>query len=128
MKKLVTVFMMFLYMASAMGFSFSLHYCGGHYKQLCFTSDTEEGCCGESEHKSNCCEDKVISAKYKDDHTAYAKIILPKMFFADAAPVYPSITLSGISYNTHDGYVANDSSPPIVSDVPIYLMNRVLRI
>lgn len=114
-------------MACAVGFTFSFHYCGGHFRYICFTSDTEEGCCGENEHKTNCCEDKVVSAKVKD-HTAFAKMLLPKVFLADA--ILPSHPLNRpvICHTGYRSYVANDSSPPIVSDVPIYLMNRVLRI
>lgn len=114
-------------MACAVGFTFSFHYCGGHFRYICFTSDTEEGCCGENEHKTNCCEDKVVSAKVKD-HTAFAKVLLPKVFLADAIQPSHPFSYPVICHTGYRSYIANDSSPPIVSDVPIYLMNRVLRI
>lgn len=115
-------------MASAIGFTYSLHYCGGHYKGIFFTSDTEKGCCGKGKHKKNCCNDKVITAKFKSNHAASVKAILGKVFFECTAIQYPVITLT---HNLADGYrtyISSDPSPPILSDIPIYLLNRDLRI
>lgn len=127
-KKLLTVVLMITYMAGAVGFTFSLHYCGGHYKSTCFTSDTEKGCCGKNEHKTNCCKDKTFKAKFKDNHSSSAKAVVAKVFFTDAIIHQPVLTAQAISYADCDTYVANDSSPPFVRGVPIYLMNRVFRI
>ncbi len=119
---------MAIYMASAVGFSFSFHYCGGHYKGICFTSDTEKGCCGKNEHKTNCCEDKVVKAKFKDDHSSSAKAILAKIFSPQAIQQYPALFNHKVIYVAQLTYVANDSSPPFTPSTPLYLMNRVLRI
>jgi hypothetical protein len=127
MKKLVTLILMTTYMACSIGFTFSFHYCGDDFRYVCFTSDTEDGCCGESEHKTNCCEDKVVTANVKD-HTALAKMVLPKVFFADGIQPSNPFSYAVSCYSGHRCGVSNNSSPPLASDVPIYLMNRVLRI
>lgn len=127
MKKLVTIILMMTYMACAIGFTFSFHYCGGHYKYVCFTADTEEDCCGENEHKTNCCDDKVVSAKVKD-HTAFAKMLLAKVFFVHDLQPSPQYSYKVAYHTGYRYYWASNSSPPIVTDVPIYLLNRVLRI
>ncbi len=128
MKKVIAFFVMLVYMAGAIGLTFSFHYCGGHFKNICFTSDTEKGCCGKGEHKKNCCEDKVVSAKFKSDHSSSAKTILSKVFSPQALLNYHPVFQQIITHENYQTYVANDSSPPIVNSVPIYLMNRVLRV
>ncbi len=129
MKKVIAFFVLLVYMASAIGLTFSFHYCGGHFKKICFTADTEKGCCSKGKHKKNCCEDKVVSAKFKDNHASGAKAaIISKIFFAEAVLFFPQLAQSTVCYNGFRVYTANDPSPPIIPGVPIYLMNRVLRI
>ncbi|MBC7553170.1 MAG: hypothetical protein H7257_04250 [Taibaiella sp.] len=128
MKKLIALVLMVTYTACAVGFTFSFHYCGGHYKQICFTADTENGCCEGNEHKSNCCEDKVIKAKFKSDQSSSAKVFLLKVFSPQAVLNQYVVFQQIITHENYQTYVSNDSSPPITSGVPIYLMNRVFRI
>jgi hypothetical protein len=128
MKKLIAICLMVTYMASAIGFSYSLHYCGGHFKGVCFTSDTEKGCCGEGNHKKNCCNDKVVSAKFKGSHTPSVKALLSKVFFVQAILVHAELPVNNNVYAGFPVYVSSDPSPPFSSPVPIYLLNRVLRV
>lgn len=128
MKKLTTLFVLVIYMASAVGFTFSLHYCGGKFKEVCFTSDTEKNCCGSKEKSHGCCNDKVISAKFKDNHTGSFKTILTKVFSTASLLAhynYPSEKKTREYYLTT---VAKDTSPPFSGDVPIYIKIRVLRV
>jgi hypothetical protein len=127
-KKLFTILLMVTYMAGAIGFSYSLHYCGGHFKGVCFTSDTEKGCCGNGKHKKNCCKDKVVSAKCKGSHTPSAKAVLSKVFFIQAILVHAELPVNNNVYAGFPAYVSSDPSPPFTSSVPIYLLNRVLRV
>jgi hypothetical protein len=128
MKKLFTLFLIVTYMASAIGFTYSLHYCGGHFKGVCFTSDTEKGCCGKGKHKKNCCKDKVISAKFKSSHAPSAKALLSKVFFFQAVLMHSEFPANKNVFTGFPTYVSCDPSPPDPSDVPIYLLNRVLRV
>lgn len=128
MKRIVALVLIVTYMASAIGFSYSLHYCGGHYKYVCFTSDTEKGCCGKNEHKSNCCKDKVIKAKFKSNHNPVAKAVLGKVFFECTTVHQLAISSSNYAADGYRTYISSDPSPPGSSDCPIYLLNRVLRI
>ena len=128
LNKFLTVVLMITYMAGAIGFTFSFHYCGGHYKGICFTSDTEKGCCKKNEHKTHCCKDKVFKAKFTGDHSSSAKAVIAKAFFLQATMPEPIAIAEQETREFADTYVANDSSPPFVRGVPLYLMNRVLRI
>ena len=115
-------------MAGAIGFTFSLHYCSGHFKDICFTEDTEKGCCGKSEHKRNCCNDKVFSAKFKSDHTPTAKAIISKLAAA-ALPARVYVYFQPSTYSAESQiFAANDSSPPPMRGVPLYIMNCVFRV
>lgn len=127
MKRLAAFIVLVIYMASAIGFTFSLHYCGGAYKQLCFTSDTEKGCCEKSEHKTKCCTDNTVTAKIKDDHSSVLKIILHKRIADKTLITHSHLFVASL----HQGFarqVSFSSSPPILPDIPIYLMNNVFRI
>jgi hypothetical protein len=128
MKKLITFVLMVTYMASAIGFTYSLHYCGGHYKYVCFTSDTEKGCCGKNEHKTNCCKDVVIKAKFKNNHNPSAKAILSHTNFECIAPTRFEFTVTKARDDKFARYIAKDLPPPLSSQVPLYLLNRVFRI
>lgn len=128
MKRFLSLIIMITYMASAIGLTFSFHYCGGHYKGFYLTADTEKDCCGKNEHKTRCCHDKVVKAKFKEDHSYSVKTILSKVLFADAI-VFKSPVFSVQPFpQLRESFVSNDASPPRSRGVPIYLLNRVFRI
>ena len=127
MKKLTVLFLMMIYMASAIGVTYSLHYCGSKFKQVCFTSDTEKNCCGDHETKG-CCSDKVVSVKCKDNHTPGLQPLLPELF-SFIVPVihfaHPLVKRTAEGYQT---FVAADTSPPPIQGIPLYLKIRVIRV
>ncbi|GAA4461207.1 hypothetical protein GCM10023093_05450 [Nemorincola caseinilytica] len=131
MKRFVTSLLMVLYMAAAVGFSCSFHYCGGEYEGVHFTADVEKNCCGESEDTDGCCHTTVVSAKYKDDHAPSAfKVLLAK----DA----PALIPAAIRYLRHTGrtftataatgHFYKGPAPPLLQGIPLYLFIRVLRL
>lgn len=129
MKKLVASVLMVAYMAGAISFSFAFHYCGGSFHGVCFTSDTEADCCGVDAMDDDCCNDKIVSAKFKDDHTPSIKAFLSKPVAEAVAPIVHCAVpayIAGPSFAhriLHTGH-----SPPILGAVPIYLFVRVLRL
>ncbi len=129
MKKLLSIWIMIAYMASAIGFSCSLHYCGGKFKEVCFTADTEKNCCGSMEKSAGCCSDKVIKAQIKDNHTAGAKTILAKAFFFIVPAKYSYIYSRYIPIESFEELTLKGPAPPLLpQSVPIYLKNRVIRV
>jgi len=129
MKRVLSSLLLIAYMASAINFTFAFHYCGGTYHSICFTSDTEADCCGSEEEDDGCCEDKVVSAKFKDNHTpafktSFSKIVFepffPATYFVVTGVLLKSALIDRIPHTGH--------SPPILREVPIYLLNRVLRL
>lgn len=115
-------------MASAIGVTCSLHYCGTHFRELCFTADTEKNCCGEFE-KPGCCHDDVIKVKVSDSHApAHLHFncdnwqhIIPAnlLLFKQYTCRLPMIV--------RVAYAACDTSPP-GEGPPVYLLHRNIRI
>lgn len=129
MKRVLASLLLIAYMANAINFTFSFHYCGGTYHSICFTSDTEADCCGSEEEDDGCCEDKVVSAKFKDNHTPAFKTSFSKIVF-DPAPVVAYYPPAGLVISTVliDHVLHTGHSPPILGNLPVYLLNRVLRL
>ncbi len=114
-------------MVNAIGMSFSMHYCGGTFKQVCFTADTEKNCCGEGE-RSGCCHNQVVSAKIKDAHSpADLSFSLKSVYESIEVKPYALIIQTAIpEKGTY--YIAHGPSPPLLHKIPIYLLVRNLRI
>jgi hypothetical protein len=127
MRRLLVLTLLIAYMASVVGFSFSFHYCGKHFRYITFSHDTEKGCCGKNERKSKCCSDKIVKAKIKDDCTQPAKAVFGKIMLHGVIHFRPR-PQQKICYDVRHYFVANDSSPPFDRSTPIYLANRVIRI
>lgn len=118
------------YTASAVEVSFSFHFCGDHFRYVCFTDDTEEDCCGENEKNTHCCTDKVVKAKLRGEQSAAGKIVLHHHGAFAVLPDLPSCVFfyTGPTLLSKEPSIVCDSSPPRAPDIPIYLKNRVLRI
>ncbi len=128
--RLLTIFLMSVYTASAVEVSFSFHFCGESFRYVCFSGDTEEDCCGEYEKNTRCCTDKVIKAKIKDDQAAAGKVIADHSPCVEVAtyPIDPIPTNLRITWAAEEPCIACNSSPPGCNEIPIFLKNRVFRI
>ena len=128
MKKIISLFILVIYMASAIGFTYSLHYCGGKFKEVCFTSDTEKNCCGKDEKQGKCCSNKVISAKFKSDQNSSAKSIILKLLTFNLHTLPDYFFKSIVKKEVFANCIVKWQPPPLIISVPIYLRNRVLRV
>ena len=114
-------------MVNAIGMSFSMHYCGGSFRQICFTADTEKNCCGDGE-KSGCCEDHFVKAKIKDNHTVTGFTLAFKTLYDTAIIQQFTYTQEPYIAYQDDANIAHGPSPPLLQSIPIYLLVRNLRI
>jgi hypothetical protein len=129
MKRLLSLFILVIYMASAIGVTYSLHYCSGKFKEICFTADTEKNCCGVQE-SDGCCTDKVTTVKCKDSHTPAGHTIVP-IGIAEAVAALPAIIYHAYSFPPREltHFIFKGPSPPLLCQgLPIYLRNRVIRV
>ena len=127
MKRLLSLFILVTYMASAIGFSYSLHYCAGKFKQVCFTADTEKNCCGADEVEG-CCTNKVVQVKCKDNHTPANHTIVPILLSCIIPVIHIAFPTAKKTTDVYQTYIAQDTSPPHIFGIPIYLKIRVIRV
>lgn len=69
MKKILAISLLSLYLVSAIGFTISLHYCGGDLASLAIFNKAS-CCCDEQKEikkKDDCCKNEYKSFKIKDE-------------------------------------------------------------
>lgn len=128
MKKIITIFLLFIYTATAFGIAVNYHYCGGHLsgiKVLNFGSD--DGCkCNPADMPKDCCKDKMLYFK-GDNHksSTVSDIALPGSLAGDIPLTQATLLLPkefrSISVLTFD--FVRQKSPQ-----PLFLLNGVIRI
>ena len=127
MKRLLSVIVLVCYMVSAIGLSCSLHYCGKHFREICFTDDTEKNCCGKHE-QPGCCHDDVIKVKVSDNHAPSHFSFAQQDWQAIASPII--YYYEGTNFQATEitlSLYACDPSPPGYGP-PAYILYRNLRI
>lgn len=126
MKRILVFTLLFVYTTLACGVNIQLHYCGGKIKYISlFAPSDDEGCCGSSMKKKDCCDDKEQYLKVKDKHNSNAslKIVTFKGQISDFTVPYFTYNFH---YNTHECIIENYHAPPVLYDNPLYLKHRVL--
>jgi hypothetical protein len=127
MKKLFIIVLMLVYGLSSSGMTISLHYCCGKLDGISFSGKEEKSCkMGNHVKKSDCCNDKQISASLHSDQQLAAKWVQANKQII-AAPVHQDINTS-----FKGGIVSNNrlarGTPEYLPSIPIFLRNCVFRI
>lgn len=127
--KLVTLVLIVGYMSGAIGLTITFHYCSGYFHSVCLTSDVEKDCCGDDEPTNKCCSNKIVKADVKEHRSLAQKIFEAKTFQVATLPE-PYFRTVTRALHHHDRIVtaSGDHSPPPLRSIPIYLLNRVLRL
>lgn len=89
MRKLLTIFLAFVYLVTTSGIVISTHYCMGEVKGHAFGQNNDHLCntCGMT--NEGCCHDDLSILKVNDDHQqVYTGIVLPSW---DLYPVHADI-------------------------------------
>lgn len=128
MKKVTTIFLLFVFLIANSGVAVSAHWCGGKLASIEIFADGEHKCkCGKKAMKPNCCKDKTVQLKANDElaktsHFAF-KIATPKFLFA-----FP--TLIEIVPAAQNQYFVSDfyHPPQFKPKASIYLLDRVFLI
>ena len=128
-KRILATVILVAYMAAAIGFSFSVHYCGGSLQGVYLHAGNETGCCDDEETTDDCCEDKVVSAKSNDDHTVQVSDLVLKPVLAAILPrTLRPVYGSGIPVRPATVIALHGPAPPLIQGIPIFLLHRNLRI
>jgi hypothetical protein len=128
MKKIIIIFLLFIYTATAFGIAINYHYCGGHLsgvKVLNFGGNG--GCkCNPANMPKDCCKDKMLYFK-GDNHksSTVSVIVLPGSFAIDVPVTTNTLLLHKefcIPAVLTFGFVRQKSPQPL------FLINNVFRI
>lgn len=126
MKRFLIFTLLFVYTTLACGVNVQLHYCGGKLKHISLFEPTDDdGCCGSSMEKKDCCDDKETYLKVKDKHNSNTSLKVITFKAQSAEFVIPYFTYNFI-YNAHSRIIESYHAPPVLYDNPLYLQHRVL--
>ncbi len=127
MKKVITIFLLLLFLIPNSGIAVSIHWCGGKLASFDLFAGGEHKCkCGKMDMKPNCCKNKTTLLKANNEmskNTHFAFKISPKFFFIllTQINIVPTAQLECI--------VSDYYHPPLFKPkTPIYLLDRVFLI
>jgi hypothetical protein len=119
-RKHISLILAFLLLVSNTGLAFNVHFCADVVASITINSDLnskeiEQDCCGITEEKSQCCDNKVIVVEKKSEQILINSISFEisnfistttfQTFFQNRAVVFNKIATSN--------YVCNANAPPI---------------
>lgn len=115
-KRLLGIFLMFLYLIPTIGITGSVHYCGGEIAAIVILPIDEHPCaCGPSEPmEDGCCADKAFSIKIKDTHkNADVKILINDIGdFANTQITYAIIDINAPLLQKKEQFRIKENEPP----------------
>jgi hypothetical protein len=130
-KKLIAIFFLISYFASASGLAFNVHYCGGEIDSIKLDfGQTKKTCgCGSKKMDKDCCKDKKVVAKIKDAHKGSDTKIVFKVNIQKLlahAPQFPQTICFVPNHSQLSSTYAH--APPIIRKQAIYILYCVYRI
>lgn len=130
MKSVTIVAFVILYLVAATGINGSAHYCAGRLASVSFGWKPAKNCaCGSENTKSDCCQDKNFSISFNDDHQKSQQAYIDFSGPADRQSAKPTsyyFPLFTSSCGRTDTFSFHQ--PPERKQLPLYLLNRVIRI
>ena len=128
MKKLIVIFLLIVYTATALGVLINYHYCNDHLAHISFLNyGGKTGCaCNPKGMPKDCCKDELRYEKADNHKTVQQISILDLTLFSIEPPAINNYYLTP----AQDGYGSDFSIERVGRSCPepIYLLNRVFRI
>jgi len=112
-KKVFSIFLSVIFLASAMGLTINSHYCG---KKLSSVSIVAQGCCCKEKTpmKKGCCKNEIKYVKIADDYSPSAQFHFTKV---DISPVVLNVPfITSVSDKLVSNLFNNLSPPPKLVD------------
>lgn len=132
MKNGIAILVLISYMLCALGFSFSMHYCGGDFKYLTIQDDGHEvKCCkGQKEMPEGCCKSNKITFKKSDDQPQnYLTVAVKEIEKEGSLQINTDYKYSAASIILSENPVVHFKPPPDrTASLPLYILHSVYRI
>ena len=129
LKKTLLILFCFIYFTSSVGVAVNLHYCGGKLKSISLTHSDEANCCGKKKMKKiNCCKEKSVTYKVKDNQDSGNKSIAVQNPIKIIDTNYLSSLTNFVKINSGLSFVPDYGEPPDIDYGSTYLLNKVFRI
>ena len=119
-RKQISLFLAFFLLLSQTGWAINVHFCSSKIAAVTLSAKSnsnksEKNCCGSTEKKSKCCQNKVIKATEKSE-IVFSKLITfsPEFAFlnSDWNPIFLRINAVNHALNSLE-YYCNSNAPPI---------------
>lgn len=77
MKRILSIFLVFLYLTSTAGVRFQAHYCHGEFSAFTFNPFHELTCgCEDGSNINSCCDEAQFALKIQDSHASTSSSIV----------------------------------------------------
>ena len=125
MKKVMPILLIVIYALATMGFSINQFYCCGKLASTSLTliEKSKEAC-----EKSSCCENKSHFVKVKDNHISSDEVYTPFKHLSDFHSFFPFFNNIRCIRQSLVVSASRSNAPPLLANVPDYILNCVFRI
>ncbi|MCG3165034.1 MAG: hypothetical protein POELPBGB_00794 [Bacteroidia bacterium] len=128
MKRISIIFIMFLYLIPSIGFSVTVHYCGGKIASVSFFNEKGKCGCGNKKMKKDCCKDETTIYQLDNEQQ---KIQQCSFNFQQTKEFQPALNINEqttyqSTFNPTTFY--NCAHPPDEVKHPLYIQHRAFRI
>jgi hypothetical protein len=129
LKRILTIFLAFLYLVVSSGFVMEIHHCMGQVAGSSFAAfDKLDGnCshCGMPKGSNKCCKDELKLVKLSDEHKTLPSLVVPSLALPEIAVQHFEVAYAVLPENRAITLSCNDPPP---ASFPLFLRVRSLRI
>ncbi len=134
MNKLLSVILSFVILITSMGFTVSLHICGGKKVKTilsvgaadvsCGMEKNANNCATKKQMKPNCCQDEIQLIQNDEDYTQQ---ITDFDFSTDFLLAFVTSYVELFESETNEiDFFADHSPPPLIKDIPVLLQTFLI--
>lgn len=128
MKRIAVIFLMLLYLTPSIGFSVTVHYCGGKIASVSFFDGKAKCKCGNKKMKKDCCKNEKLTVQLNDEQQKNNTSVFSVQQTKEFHPVIADnnfYSIQNIDYGVDD---YNSKHPPDALKPPLYIQHRIFRI
>lgn len=119
-----------LYIFSCLGITIDYHYCGGELQSIALYHVDEDGCCGEDDEKEmDCCHDTYLIVDTDESESLKTCCFVKDNYLQNVLVNNQNpLSIIGNRIPNRLAFLPLDHAPPNITEVPIFIKNRILLI